>query len=192
MNLTHRISACVFAIALILLSASAAYANIGAAIQAEPVQLTHAVAAGHTYRLSDAYAKNPGSQAARFQIRIQKLSPGSGRDVLASWIHPGREDLVLGPRKAVYVPLTLKVPAGAQSGGYLSDVVAVAGPLGQIHGTALGAAAATKLAFDVGGPGFAIPGWVTRTLLALGVVALLAMGIKRSPIRVRLEHAQRG
>ncbi len=192
MNHTHRIHACLAAIALVLLSAAPAYASLGAAIQAEPVQLTHAIKAGHTYHLPDAYVKNPGSQAARFEIRIEKLSPGTGRAVPAVWIHPGREDFVLGPHKAAYIPLTLTVPAGVPSGSYLSDVVVAAAPLGPVHGTALGAAAATKLTFNVGGPGFAIPAWVTTTLIALAAVALLAFALRRSPIRITLAHTSRG
>ena len=173
---------------LSVLAASAADAAIGAAIGSSPIQLGGSLKPGRSYALPDAYVENPGSEPARYHLHIERLSHGSGRAVPAGWVVPARNDFLLAPHRSARVGLTLALPRGATGGRYLSDVVAAAGPPHPVAGTALGAAAATKLVFQVDDPGFHFPGWALVGLFALAGAALLLFVLRSSGLRVSFER----
>jgi hypothetical protein len=174
-----------------LAGAQAAGASIGAGIGASPIQMAHVARPGHSYRLGDAYVVNTGSQAARYRIEVERLSTGSGRAVPSRWVIPGRNDFRLAAHRSAIVPLTLRLPANAPTGGYLSDVVVTASPPGPVHGTAIGAAAATKLMFRVGNAPFRLPGWIEYALIALLAALVGRFVARRSRFQIRLEHIGR-
>jgi hypothetical protein len=103
----------------------------------------------------------------------------------------------LAPHHAIRIPLELVVPAGAKSGAYRGDIVAIAAGRLTVGHANLGAAAATLLEFRVmpdPAPGF----WwsvFTQTLWALLIVIVLAavaLVVRRSGFRIRVEREAAG
>jgi hypothetical protein len=186
-----RVLVAALAAAAAPLSVPAADASIGAGIGASPIELAGAAQPGHNYRLPAVYVENTGSEPARYELRVERLSAGSGRAVPVGWVLPARNGFLLAAHKSTRVALTLQLPSNAPAGGYLSDVVAAAAPGRPARGTVLGAAAATKLIFQVADPGVRLPGWVIKTLIALAVAGLTLYAIRRGRVRIRFEHGHR-
>jgi hypothetical protein len=132
---------------------------------------------------------NTGTQDESISMRVQRLSRGQGRAVPPSWIHFTGSGMRLGVRRSARIPLELIVPAGAEPGKYLSDVVVV-GSAGIAVGQAnLGVAAATRLEFTVGkgsGSGLAFPPWAPWTLGGLLLLAAAAFAFRGSGLQVRV------
>jgi hypothetical protein len=181
------------ALTVLLSLPAAAEASVGVGVQAGPVRLGNAAHPGGDYALTPVYVVNTGTQAEFISVRVERLSPGSGRRVPSSWIHATGPRVQLSPRQAARIPLELTIPAGAKPGQYLSDVV-VAGSTAVSVGMAnLGVAAATKLEFSVApgsahGPWPFVPAWMWWTLGGLLLLALAAFGIRRSGLRIRVER----
>lgn len=177
-------------------SQAASEASVGVGVQAGPVRLASVAHPGGSYALPAVYVVNTGTQAEFVTVRIERLSHGSGRAVPPSWIQPG-PGVRLQPHRSAQIPLQLIVPDGARSGDYLSDVVA-AGSVTVSAGTAnLGVAAATKLEFRVEpGPAHglwpALPSWTAWAAGGLLLLAVAAIGLRRSGFRIRIERKTAG
>ncbi len=95
---------------------------------------------------------------------------------------------------AARISLQLVVPAGARTGAYLSDVVATGSGTISAGNANLGVAAATKLEFQVApgaaGAGLwpAVPGWLEWAVGSLLLLAIAAVGLRKSGIRIRIER----
>jgi hypothetical protein len=103
----------------------------------------------------------------------------------------------LSHNQAARIPLQLVVPATARPGQYLSDVV-VRGSAGLPDGGAnLDVAAATKLEFSIA-PGvvpaawFSLPGWVLTAAVVMIAIAIAAVLVRRSGVRIRIERPVSG
>ena len=177
----------------------AAQASVGVGIQAGAVQLSGAAHPGESVALPGVSVVNSGTHPESIRLSVQRLSKGPGRVVPPSWIQFGTPVVQLAAKHAIRLSLTLTVPAGAIPGAYLSDIVATgSGAAPASAGRAsLGAAAATLLQFRVA-PG-AAPGfwasvftqtfWALLILIALAAVALV---VRRSGLRVRVERKAAG
>ena len=196
MHLRLRLSAALGVLLLVAVPV-AAQASVGVGVQAGPVQLSGAAHPGGTYALPPVYVVNTGTEPESVAIRIERISPGTGRTVPQAWIHVSGLPSSLGHGQSARIPLNLVVPAGAKPGRYFSDVV-VTGSADLTAGSAhLGVAAATDLEFRVV-PGavshawFSVPPWVlvaVAVIVALSVALLLML---RSGISIRVERATAG
>jgi hypothetical protein len=138
---------------------------------------------------------NTGTEAESVVIRVERLSPGTGRAVPASWVHATGSAVTLSHNQSARIPLQLTVPASAHPGAYLSDVVAKGSAALGAGGANLGVAAATKLQFTVI-PGAMsasfLPGWLLPAFLAAIFVGGAAIVVRRSGLRIRIERRSAG
>lgn len=174
----------------------AAQASVGIGIQAGPVRLSGVARPGQSVALPPVSVVNAGTRPESVRVGVQRDPRGGGLPVPPSWVRPGVASIRLAPHHAVRISLQLTVPAGAKPGAYLGDLVATASGNLSVGHANLGAAAATLLEFRVApaGAGF----WwsvFTQTLWALLIVMLLAavaLVVRRSGIRVRVERKAAG
>jgi hypothetical protein len=180
-------------LALLAIPAIAADASIGVGIQAGPVLLSGAAHPGGSYALTPVYVVNTGTQAETIAVRVERISPGDGMTVPASWIRAEGPAVTLSHNQSARIPLELAVPATARPGRYFSDVVA-RGSGGIAAGSAnLAVAAATDLEFKVApgvvsGPWLGLPGWLLPGVAGVLVLAVAAFIIRGSGLRVRVER----
>jgi len=170
------------------------YASIGVGVQAGPVRLTGAAHPGGQYALPSVYVVNTGTQPESITIRIERISPGAGRTVPAAWISVTSGPVRLSHAQSARIGLRLVVPRAATPGRYFSDVVAKGSASVSAGGAELGVAAATGLEFTVA-PGaasagwFSAPGWLLPYVLGVIVLGAVAVGVRRSGVRIRVERA---
>jgi hypothetical protein len=167
-----------------------ASASIGVGIQANPVLLSGVAHPGGSYALPPLYVINTGTQAETISVQVEPgTSGGTGLSVPQSWIHIASLPGSLAPRQSAQIPLQLVTPGNARPGSYAGDIMVTGGGAVTAGGARFSAAAATGLQFRVTpGPGSAIPAWrwwLGGALLAAGVIAL---AIRRSGLRLRIER----
>lgn len=168
------------------------YASVGVGVQAGPVRLAGVVHPGGQYALPPVYVVNTGTEPESVTIRIERISPGTGRTVPASWVHVSGP-VRLSHAEAAHIPLTLTVPRTAVPGRYFSDVVARGSAALVAGGANLGVAAATNLEFTVA-PGavsagwFSAPGWLLPFVVIVIVLGAAVVAIRRSGLRIRIER----
>jgi hypothetical protein len=176
----------------VLAGSAVAQASVGVGIQAGPVRLSGSAHPGGSYALPSVYVVNTGTQDESLSVRIERLSPGRGRGVPASWIHAGSA-VLLAHGQSARISLELVVPASAEPGQYVSDVVVKGSAALSDGGANLAVAAATKLEFRIAAGGvaaawFSVPGWL---LPGVGVILLLAGAAavaRRYGLRIRIDR----
>jgi len=166
MHLRLRLSAALGVLLLVAVPV-AAQASVGVGVQAGPVQLSGAAHPGGTYALPPVYVVNTGTEPESVAIRIERISPGTGRTVPQAWIHVSGLPSSLGHGQSARIPLNLVVPAGAKPGRYFSDVV--------VTGSADLTAGSAHLAVAV-----------------IGALSLALLLMLRSGISIRVERATAG
>ena len=169
------------------------YASIGVGVQAGPVRLTGAVHPGGQYALPPVYVVNTGTEPELIAIRIERISPGSGRTVPPAWISVASGPVRLSHEQSARIPLELTVPRAAAPGRYFSDVVAKGSAALSAGGADLGVAAATDLEFTVASGAvstawFSAPGWLLPYVIAVVVAGAGLAVIRRTGIRIRVER----
>jgi hypothetical protein len=184
-------------LALLAIPASAAEASIGVGIQAGPVLLAGAAHPGGSYALTPVYVVNTGTQPETIALRVERISPGHGMTVPASWIRATGPAVTLAHNQSARLPLELAVPDTARPGRYFSDVVA-RGSGGIAAGSAnLAVAAATDLEFTVepgmvSGSWLRLPGWLLPGLAGVLVLVVAVFIIRNSGLRVRVVRRAAG
>lgn len=177
---------------LLALGPVVALASVGAGVGASPIVLSKTARPGHQYTLPALFVVNTGTDSAVFQVKVQRLEKGTEKTVPTAWIKVGKTTFRLGAQESVSVPLTLEVPAGASTGSYASDLVAGTASTPSGGGAALGASAATKLAFTVGEGSllddFSMPDWGPPALAGLAVVGLIVVLVRAMGLRLRIER----
>jgi hypothetical protein len=166
-------------------------ASVGTGVGANPITLADPAQPGHSYALPRLYVVNTGTETSRYSVRVVRIEQGRQHAVPSSWVAVPGDALVLDPKAAVFVPLTLNVPAGAAGGDYMSDLVAGTVAPGATSGASLGAQAATRLLFTVGpaegGPLWPPPLWV-ELVAGLAVLGALGLAVRRSGLRFHVER----
>ena len=181
------------ALAVALALPSSGWASIGAGVGAVPLVPVGAVRLGEPTRVNDLYVVNTGTVRAAYRITVSRLRRDSRRVVPLAWVELRRTRLVLSPRGAAWVPVALRVPAGAPPGSYATNLIASTTAPGARGSARFGAAAAADLTFTI--PGRSGSGLPLPPLLILGALALGAAatyGVSRSGVRLRVERANRG
>jgi len=175
---------------------AAARASVGVGIQPGPVRLTGAAHPGSSYMLPSVLVANTGTLAESVAIKVDRISPGTGRTVPSSWVRASA-GLSLTPGQSARIPLQLDVPASAKPGRYFSDVVVTAGSAGSGGSASFAVGAATDLEFTVArglapSPWFTVPGWVLVAMLVILLLAVAALLVRRSGLRIRIEREPAG
>ena len=169
------------------------FASVGVGVQAGPVRLAGAAHPGGRYALPPVFVVNTGTQPESIVIAIERISQGSGRTVPPGWVSASPVPVRLAHNQSARIPLALTVPASAAPGRYFSDVVAKGTASISAGGANLGVAAATDLEFTVV-PGAAasswlsVPGWLLPYVVAVIVIAVAAVLIRRTGVRIRIER----
>lgn len=184
----HRALA-LLAVSMTLSLPAAAGASLGTGVGASPITLARPAMPGHAYELPGLYVLNTGTERSRYHVRVERLSQGKERTLPAGWVVLARNDFLLGPGRSATIPFTIMIPQNARSGAYLSDLVASTSSPRRAGGTALGAAAATKVGLNVGNAPESVP-WGTIGLAILALLAVLggSYGVHRSGLRLKLER----
>ncbi|HXW59805.1 MAG TPA: hypothetical protein VEJ23_10055 [Solirubrobacteraceae bacterium] len=174
------------ALAVLFAQPAGAFASIGTGVGATPLTLSTPAKAGRTYALRWLYVKNTGSVVSNYAVHAQRLAGGSGRTIPAAWVSVSPARFQLRPDAIRTVGVKVAIPAGTAGGSYLTDLVASTYTHGAPGSTALGAAAADKLVFDV--PSSTSFPWL-MIVIAGGIACLLGLGwlARRSGVRLRLE-----
>ena len=187
------------ALAAVWWAAPAAEASVGVGVQAAPVRLSGAARAGQSYQLPALAVINTGSQPEAITVRVQRIMPGPGRAVPATWVHIPGQGVRVPPHAEASIPLGLSVPRSAKPGDYLTELVAYGSAAVRAGAAHLGAAAATKLEFRVttapAGLYWFVPGWAGWAALWLFLLALLAVAgtaAWRAGLRLRLVRSTAG
>jgi hypothetical protein len=176
---------------------AAAQASVGVGIQPGPVRLSGAAHAGSSYSLPAVLVANTGTFTESVDVKVERISPGTGRTVPPSWVQASSSVVSLTPGQSARVPLQLEVPASAKPGRYFSDVVVTAVNPNSAGTAGFGAGAATDLEFTVAAgapPGgwFTIPGWVLVAIVVILALAVAAFFVRRSGLRIRIEREPAG
>lgn len=176
---SHTRVAALGVIAALLAAPSYATASIGTGVGANPLTIGAAPHAGRTYTLRWLYVKNTGTANSYYVVRVLRLTPGSQRAVPARWVRLTPSAFRLGPGEIERVTVSLAIPAAAPGGRYLTNLLASTYAPHAPGTTALGAAAADQLAFQLpGGSPFPWP----IVGVAAGIIAALAaiLAIRRA------------
>ncbi len=200
---------CLLALNFMLLGgpALAAAASVGVGVQAGPVRLAAAAHPGGSYALPALFVVNTGTEPESIRVTVERLSAGPGRPVPRSWIRASGPAVHLAARESARVPLLLTVPPGTRPGTYSSDVIADGSAVLSAGPANLAAAAATKLQFRVAsgppppgtgqaagsvpgsGSGSGLPTSLKWLLTGLVLLAVAAIAVRRSGLRIRVERA---
>ena len=160
-------------------------------MSASPIVLAKPAHPGGSYQLPSLYVINVGTEAAIYQVRVQRLDTGSGRTVPVGWVKVGINNFALQPQESRLVPLQLAVPADAESGAYVSDLIAWTATATSGGGASLGSSAATLRQFRVeagAGAGSSLPGWAGSVALVIGAILLVVLLVRFSGLRLRVER----
>lgn len=173
----------------VLSSSAPADAQQGVAVDVGRIDLDEHLRPGGSYVLPTIGVRNPGSEVTSYRIGVSALETENAA-VPGSWVSVTPEGLTLDPDERQRVEPTLHIPADAAPGTY--ETLVAASVAGDGQGARVGAAAATRLVFEVSGrpaapdlAGVRGGGWVLAVLLAAGLF-LLARPLSR--IRIRVER----
>jgi hypothetical protein len=166
---------------------------VGTGIGVNPIRLASRAEPGNSYRLPSLYVVNTGTQAADYLVKVKRLTQEPGRDVPSAWVRFAHARVRLQPRKTAVIPVSLIVPKQAAHGDYRSNVVVSTYTPRHSRGAALGAAAADELSFTIGSPGSSVwsQSWFRYFVLVLAATVLVIVLIRRSGLRLRVEHQRR-
>jgi len=134
-------------LAILLLSASTASADRGVALDLGKVAIAEALTPGGSYHLPPVGVRNPGDEVTRYRMVVSPLAGQEGTELPADWIDFSPRELTLRPGQTKSVETRLSLPTGADADDYEGLLAAQIVPGG--GGAQVGAAAATKLTFEV-------------------------------------------
>jgi hypothetical protein len=167
------LAAALLGAALVQLSAMAALAGQGVALDQGRITVETALVAGQRYQLGKLTVRNPGTERTRYQLRVTAIST-QHHTPDPTWFSFSAPQVILAPGKRHAVNVTLRLPAEAPAGRYEALVGAqVASGAG---GMALAAAAAARLTFTVAAaptPPLLQAWWLVPTALTAGGLVVI-------------------
>lgn len=175
-------------LAMVILPTSA-YAQQGVAVDVGRIELDETLQLGGTYTLPTIGVRNPGGEVTDYRIAVSDLETDL-RPVPEEWVSFSPAALTLEPDERQRFEPGLTIPSDAAPGSY--ETLLAAAVAGEGEGARVGAAAATRLVFEVADEpvgssdvgGVRGGGW----LLALMIASLLvAMARPLRRIRIRVE-----
>jgi hypothetical protein len=131
----------------VLLGSSRALADQGVAVDIGAIDVTQKLSRGGTYELPAIGVRNPGTETTTYEMGVSHVEGQDGRPVPEEWVEFEPEKLTLEPGQTAPVSVTLDIPSGARPDDYEALLTAQVAAEGE--GTTIGAAAATRLQFEV-------------------------------------------
>jgi hypothetical protein len=138
---------------------AAALADIGVAIDLGRIDVEQRLSKGGSYQLPVIGVRNPGSEAAAYQMGVSSIQGQPERPPPAGWFRFSPDRFTLEPGATQPVQITLDIPAGAEPDDYAALLQAQIAPSGE--GAQIGAAAASQLTFTVE-PSTLLEAWLLR------------------------------
>lgn len=132
---------------LLLLTAGAAAAGKGVALDLGRLDVAQTLTPGGSYRLPPVGVRNPGDETTRYRIVVSQIEGQGGRTVPESWFRFEPRELILKPGAIRKVQTRLTLPTGADPGDYEGLLAAQIVTEGE--GAQVGAAAAARVTFSV-------------------------------------------
>ena len=134
-------------LAILLLSATTASADRGVALDLGKVEIAQALTPGGSYHLPPVGVRNPGDEVTRYRMVVSALAGQGSAPLPADWVDFSPRELMLQPGQTKSVETRLSLPTGADPDDY--EGLLAAQIVTEGHGAQVGAAAATKLTFQV-------------------------------------------
>lgn len=125
----------------------AATADKGVAVDLGIIYVQERLSRGGTYELPVIGVRNPGTETTTYEMGVSHVQGQDGRPVPEGWLDFEPDKLTLDPGQTAPVSVTLDIPSGARPDDYEALLTAQVAPEGE--GTTIGAAAATRLQFEV-------------------------------------------
>jgi hypothetical protein len=177
----------------LLIVGGPAEADIGVSIHSSAVDIQEALDPGDEYRLPELGVRNPGDRVTGYHMTIGRSVGPDARIPPASWFRFEPRAFTLQPGATRGVSVVLRIPPTASAGRYEALVKAEIEPAGQVQ-VVVGAAAATRLSFTVGGTPAAaehVAGMASVALVvaAVATTAVLVNMLRRSRRRFKVQLA---
>jgi hypothetical protein len=134
-------------LAILLLSAGTSSADRGVALDLGKVEIAEALTPGGSYHLPPVGVRNPGDEVTKYRMVVSSGVGHSGTPLPAGWIDFSPRELTLQPGQTKSVETRLSLPTGADPDDY--EGLLAAQIVTEGRGAQVGAAAATKLTFQV-------------------------------------------
>jgi hypothetical protein len=134
-------------LAILWLSAGTASADRGVALDLGKVEIAQALTPGGSYHLPPVGVRNPGDEVTRYRMVVSSAAGQGGTPLPAGWIDFSPRELTLQPGQTKRVETRLSLPTGADPDDY--EGLLAAQIVTEGRGAQVGAAAATKLTFEV-------------------------------------------
>jgi hypothetical protein len=134
-------------------------ADVGVALDVGKITVDQRLAKGGTYELPVIGVRNPGSEAAAYQMGVSHVQGQAERAPPDGWFTFTPSAFSLEPGATQPVRITLDIPAGADPDDYAALIQAQIAPSGE--GAQVGAAAAAHLTFTVE-PSTMLEAWMVR------------------------------
>lgn len=134
-------------------------ADVGVAIDIGRMAINQKLSKGGSYQLPTIGVRNPGNEAASYQMGVSYLQDQPEREPPTDWFRFSPATFKLEPGAAQPVRIDLEVPTDAVPDDYAALVQAQIAPSGE--GAQVGAAAASQLTFTVE-PSTILEAWMLR------------------------------
>jgi hypothetical protein len=144
---------------LALIPVALVHADIGVAMDVGKVAVDQRLAKGGTYHLPVIGVRNPGTEAATYEMGVSHIQGQAERWAPDSWFSFSPSRFTLQPGATQPVRVTLDIPTDAGPDDYAVLLQARIAPAGE--GAQVGAAAAAQLSFTVK-PSTILEAWLLR------------------------------
>jgi hypothetical protein len=163
MNVRRRGGALIWALLITttctIVSIADARADVGVAIDIGRMAIDQKLSKGGSYQLPTIGVRNPGNEAATYQMGVSFLQDQPEREPPSDWFQFSPATFTLEPGATQPVRTMLDVPTDADPDDYAALIQAQIAPSGE--GAQVGAAAASHLTFTVE-PSTILEAWLLR------------------------------
>jgi hypothetical protein len=143
----RRSTVILVAVGWTLLTAGAATADRGVALDLGKLEIAQTLTPGGGYRLPPIGVRNPGDEMTTYRMVVSSVQGQAGIPVPEDWFEFAPREVTLEPGETEKVQARLNLPTGADPGDYEGLLAAQIVTEGE--GAQVGAAAAAKVTFEV-------------------------------------------
>jgi hypothetical protein len=190
-NVVDTLGTWLLALIVLLVWPTAAWSDQGVAVDVGRIDVADVLHPGRSYVLPSIGVRNPGTRTSGYTLRTRQIH-SELLSVPEDWVAFVPASLHLRPGEQERIEPTLDVPIDAEPGDYEVLVTARLDG-GEGAGASVGAAAATRLTFSVGGDPESVSdtGEIRNSswLVAVGLaVVLVSVASRFRGVRIRIER----